>query len=189
LQLLFGHTSPETAYVVEDYPYGFRLRCKIRYWLEFKAKKGFRLVSQTTVIDHLRAAWDELTVLGAGRLVGAVSSDRLRTRVELLKRWPAARLLGCTSAGTGALARSPRSCPCRCRGRGVAAAGGEPSGDHVAGLRILIVASGTVYWATDSMSLPRGLNQMEVEAVHGALERHFQNRSIVRVERLECIPR
>jgi hypothetical protein len=42
------HTSPETAYVVDDYPYGFRLRCSIRYWLEFHPRHGFRLVSQTT---------------------------------------------------------------------------------------------------------------------------------------------
>lgn len=42
------HTSPETAYVVDDYPYGFRLRCKIRYWLEYKPNHGFRFVSQTT---------------------------------------------------------------------------------------------------------------------------------------------
>lgn len=58
MKLLFGHTSSETAYVVADYPYGFRLRCKIRYWLEYKANKGFRFVSQTTnpkkfgLIDH-----------------------------------------------------------------------------------------------------------------------------------------
>jgi hypothetical protein len=45
---LSGHTTPETAYVVDDYPYGFRLRCKIRYWLEYKSGHGFRLVSQTT---------------------------------------------------------------------------------------------------------------------------------------------
>lgn len=48
MQLLTGHTSAETAYVVDDYPYGFRLRCKIRYWLEFHPRHGFRLVSQTT---------------------------------------------------------------------------------------------------------------------------------------------
>lgn len=42
------HTSPETAYVVEDYPYGFRLRCTIRYWIEYKPKMGFRFMSQTT---------------------------------------------------------------------------------------------------------------------------------------------
>ncbi len=46
--ILVGHTSPETAFVVEDYPYGFRLRCKIRYWLEYKRGNGYRLVSQTT---------------------------------------------------------------------------------------------------------------------------------------------
>ena len=47
-QILTGHVSPETAYVVEDYPYGFRLRCQIRYWLEHDARRGFRFVSQTT---------------------------------------------------------------------------------------------------------------------------------------------
>lgn len=48
MKLLTGHISPETAFMVDDYPYGFRLRCKIRYWIEFKPKQGFRLVSQTT---------------------------------------------------------------------------------------------------------------------------------------------
>jgi hypothetical protein len=48
MKLLFEHTSPETAYVVNDYPYGFNLRCSIRYWLEYKNKQGFRLMSQTT---------------------------------------------------------------------------------------------------------------------------------------------
>lgn len=46
--ILTGHTSPETAYVVNDYPYGFRLRCKIRYWLEFHPRHGFRFMSQTS---------------------------------------------------------------------------------------------------------------------------------------------
>jgi len=48
MRILQGHTSAESAYVVDDYPYGFRLRCKIRYWLEFKVGKGFRFVSQTS---------------------------------------------------------------------------------------------------------------------------------------------
>src|SRR5437762_10605235 len=42
MQILSGHISPETAYVVKDYPYGFRLRCQIRYWLEYKPSKGDR---------------------------------------------------------------------------------------------------------------------------------------------------
>ena len=48
MEILKGHTSPETAYIVNDYPYGFRLRCKIRYWLEHHPKRGTRLCSQTT---------------------------------------------------------------------------------------------------------------------------------------------
>jgi hypothetical protein len=48
MQILKGHTSADTAYVVNDYPYGFRLRCKIRYWIEYAPKRGFRFVSQTS---------------------------------------------------------------------------------------------------------------------------------------------
>jgi hypothetical protein len=44
---LYGHDSEATAYVVDDYPYGFKLRTKIRYWIEMKPGKGFRFVSQT----------------------------------------------------------------------------------------------------------------------------------------------
>ena len=47
MKQLIGHTSPETAYVVDDYPYGFTLRTKIRYWIETKPKMGQRFVSQT----------------------------------------------------------------------------------------------------------------------------------------------
>jgi hypothetical protein len=42
------HVSPETAYVVADYPYGFKLRCQMRYWLEYKAKHGVRVVMQSS---------------------------------------------------------------------------------------------------------------------------------------------
>jgi hypothetical protein len=51
LELLRGHTSQETAVLVEDYPYG-RLRCQIKYWVE-RATKGAqkgkeRFVSMTS---------------------------------------------------------------------------------------------------------------------------------------------
>lgn len=59
MQLLKGHISPETAYVVEDYPYGFRLRCKIRYWIEYKKGKGFRSVSQTTNPKRPGEVWNK----------------------------------------------------------------------------------------------------------------------------------
>ena len=46
---LYGHNSKENAYVVEDYPWGFRLRTTIRYWIESKDAKngGQRFASQT----------------------------------------------------------------------------------------------------------------------------------------------
>lgn len=46
--VLSGHWSPETAFIIEDYPYGFTLRCKKRCWLEYKPKKGYRFCTQTT---------------------------------------------------------------------------------------------------------------------------------------------
>ena len=45
-EIIKGCVSEETAYVVDDYPYGFRLRTKIRYWIE-TTKNGDRFVSQT----------------------------------------------------------------------------------------------------------------------------------------------
>ncbi len=43
---IFGHTSEETAYLIEDYPYG-RLRCQRKVWLESDPKRGVRFVAQT----------------------------------------------------------------------------------------------------------------------------------------------
>lgn len=48
---LYNHTSAETAYVVDDYPYGRRVRTKIRYWLETDPRKGARFVYQTLKPD------------------------------------------------------------------------------------------------------------------------------------------
>ena len=48
MQLLIGHTSPDNAHEIADYPYGFTLRCRKRYWIEFKKNHGFRVVTQTT---------------------------------------------------------------------------------------------------------------------------------------------
>jgi len=51
-QILKGHISPETAFVVNDYPYGYTMRCKIRYWLEHHKTRGTRFMSQTTNPRH-----------------------------------------------------------------------------------------------------------------------------------------
>jgi hypothetical protein len=75
LKLLSGHTSPETAYVVADYPYGFRLRCKIRYWIEYKAKKGFRFVSQTTNPKRPGEVWNKPKASTYALIGGAMFLD------------------------------------------------------------------------------------------------------------------
>lgn len=58
MTVLTGHTSPDTAYVVADYPYGFRLRCQIRYWIE-TTKHGQRVVSQTTNPKKPGLVWNK----------------------------------------------------------------------------------------------------------------------------------
>jgi hypothetical protein len=75
MQLLFDHTSPETAYVVDDYPYGFRLRCKIRYWLEYKPKLGFRFMSQTTNPKREGEVWNKPKGSTYFRFGGAMFTD------------------------------------------------------------------------------------------------------------------
>jgi hypothetical protein len=42
------YTDADHAYTVDDYLYGFRLRCKIRYWLEYRRGHGFHVASQTS---------------------------------------------------------------------------------------------------------------------------------------------
>ena len=58
MDALSGHTTPETALIITDYPYGFRLRCTIRYWLEYKPGKGYRFCSQTTNPKKAGAVWN-----------------------------------------------------------------------------------------------------------------------------------
>lgn len=45
--ILRGYTTKETAYKVDDYPWGFRLRTAIYYWLETAKDKGDRFCSYT----------------------------------------------------------------------------------------------------------------------------------------------
>ena len=75
MKILKGHTSPETAYVVDDYPYGFRLRCKIRYWLEYKPKKGVRFASQTTNPKRAGEVWNTPKASTYSRFGGCMYLD------------------------------------------------------------------------------------------------------------------
>jgi len=75
MELLKGHVSPETAYIVDDYPYGYRLRCKIRYWLEYHPKRGFRFVSQTTNPKRSGEVWNKPKPSTYCRFGGAMFLD------------------------------------------------------------------------------------------------------------------
>lgn len=55
---LHGHTSEATAYTIADYPYGFKLRCRYRCWLETN-KNGTRFVSQTTNPKRPGEVWNK----------------------------------------------------------------------------------------------------------------------------------
>ena len=58
IEVLVGHSSPETAHITHDYPYGFRLRCQRLEWLEYKPKKGYRFVTQTSNPKRAGLVWN-----------------------------------------------------------------------------------------------------------------------------------
>jgi hypothetical protein len=74
-QLLSGHISPDTAFLVDDYPYGFRLRCKMRYWLEFNKTHGVRLFSQTSNPKKAGLVWNKPKASTYCRFAGAMYLD------------------------------------------------------------------------------------------------------------------
>ncbi len=55
---LHGHTK-ENPYLVPDYPYGFRLRCQLRAWLEVSPQHGTRFVTQTSNPKKPGLVWNK----------------------------------------------------------------------------------------------------------------------------------
>lgn len=55
---LFECVSPETAHVQPDYPYGRRLRCQRRVWVETNPRYGMRLVTQTSNPKRAKLVWN-----------------------------------------------------------------------------------------------------------------------------------
>jgi hypothetical protein len=70
---------------------------------------------------------------------------------------------------------------------GVRAAGGDPTRLGVSGLRIIRLPAGDVFWADDSMSLPRKFEPEELEAVQQGLELFFQGSRVTKVARFSEI--
>lgn len=84
-KLLIGHTSPETAFLQPDYPYGRELRCKRRVWVESKPGHGQRFVYQTTNPKKAGEPWNKqhagtystITVMYLDEATGYVEIDGL----------------------------------------------------------------------------------------------------------------
>lgn len=82
-ETLSGHISEESAFVVDDYPYGFHARTQIRYWIE-TTKHGQRFVSQT--LNPKTGAWNkpkagtygEIKVMIRNPINGYISNASLR---------------------------------------------------------------------------------------------------------------
>lgn len=78
------HSSPESAYVVEDYPYG-RRRTKMRYWIEHKDKHGDRLCRQSLNPktgkwnNPKKSTYSSVKVLVKNPKNGHVETDELST--------------------------------------------------------------------------------------------------------------
>ena len=73
-QFLKGHNTQDTAFVVADYPYGFKLRCSIRYWLE-ENKHGARLWSQTTNPKKAGEVWNKAKASTYAMIAGCMFLD------------------------------------------------------------------------------------------------------------------
>lgn len=61
VKVLSGHTSMETAFLQEDYPYGRTLRCQRKVWIETatkgKGKGEMRFVAQTS--NPKKGGWNK----------------------------------------------------------------------------------------------------------------------------------
>ena len=55
---LFGYTSEATAYLIEDYPYGFTLRCQKKVWIETDPKRGQRTVEMSSNPKRAGLHWN-----------------------------------------------------------------------------------------------------------------------------------
>lgn len=75
IEIIKDAISPETAHVVADYPYGFRLRCQIRYWLDYKPGKGVRCMSQTSNPKAPGLVWNKPKASTYARFGGALFID------------------------------------------------------------------------------------------------------------------
>ena len=61
---------------------------------------------------------------------------------------------------------------------GMSLAGGDPSRVNVAGVSLFLRSDGEVFWANDSISLPRKLTAEQIDEVQSSLERLFPKNQV-----------
>ena len=86
-QPLHNHNSAETAYTVNDYPYGFTLRCKKRYWIETKKGYGQRLCTQTTNPKRPEEYWNKPKKGTYSLVLGMYLDENNHVQSEALTTW------------------------------------------------------------------------------------------------------
>lgn len=58
-QIIRPSDSFESAAIAEDYPYGFRLRCKMAYWVEYRQGMGYRPMRCSTNPKKVAEVWNK----------------------------------------------------------------------------------------------------------------------------------
>ena len=83
MKYLYNHTTPDTAYIVHNYPYGYTTRTDIRYWIETVKGKGDRFASQT--LNPKTGAWNapKLSTYSAVMVMTLNEENDHISRVEL----------------------------------------------------------------------------------------------------------
>ena len=82
---LTDHTSEETAYTVDDYPYGFRARTSIRYWIETKRGFGQRMMAQT--MNPTTGRWNKAKGFTYSPCLALVLADNGHVEPRGLRVW------------------------------------------------------------------------------------------------------
>jgi hypothetical protein len=91
VRTLTGHISADTAYLVEDYPYGYRLRCAIRYWVDTRTPKrgavSQRFTSQTTNPKLSTTTWNKPKSSTYSAFVVMYLDDRGHVQAHHIPMW------------------------------------------------------------------------------------------------------
>jgi hypothetical protein len=83
------HTSFETAFLIEDYPFGFRLRCQKKVWVEYRKGKGYRLMEQTSNPKASGLVWNKAKAgTYSGIAMALYLDENGHVKMDEINSWP-----------------------------------------------------------------------------------------------------